>query len=94
VSLTSLPLPDGDSFAASDRLILVDQMEAVSAANVTIGGEATPQLAVHVTIAGKRNNSTVRDDVTFALSPIDALGLVNILLHNLEVITDHQKAAE
>lgn len=82
-------LPDGEIFAASDRMILVDQFESVAAAGFVLGKEGT-ELAIHITFTGKLNRRDERDDVTIALSPLDTLQLVEQLTATLELLRKQQ----
>ncbi len=75
----------GEMFMVSDRLMLVDHMESIGVDGMTIGREGH-ELAVYVTFSGRINKSTEQSDVTIAVSPRDALELVNMLLHTLEAL--------
>lgn len=75
------PLPAGQMFAPGSELLLADKYEASAVAGYALdstgGGE---QLVVHCSFEGRRNRSTERAAVTVALSPLDALLLLDQLL--------------
>jgi hypothetical protein len=84
--LDPTPLPDGELFLASDRLLLVDHIESAAVA----GGSFTRpgyEAAVHVTVAGRINNTDERADLTFAIPPASAVALMDMLAHSLRAIT-------
>jgi hypothetical protein len=82
----------GEMFMVSDRLMLVEQMESIGVDGLTIGREGR-EPAVHVTFSGRINKSVEQSDVTVALSPRDALELVNMLLHTLDAFTGGRNGA-
>jgi hypothetical protein len=90
MTTTNQPLPNDLIFAGGPYPgVFVDAWQITPTTGLVVG---TPgrQPAIIATITGRRNNSGGQpDDVTIALSPQDALQLLNDLLHSLEAISAH-----
>jgi len=84
--LTPNLLPDGQMFMASDRMILAEKIETMATKGFKIG-DARPEYAIHATVTGRLNNSEEPADVTFAVSPQDAMALVDMIMTSVEAIT-------
>lgn len=74
------PLPAGQMFAPGSDLILAEKYEASAVSGYALDGDGGEQLVVHCSFEGRRNRSTERAAVTVALSPLDALLLLDQLL--------------
>lgn len=78
-----IPMPDGEIFIVSDRLMLVHEIETIATAGFLLGREGK-ELAIHLTARGRINHSTEQSDITLAFSPEGTVGLIEALLHSLE----------
>lgn len=80
-----IPMPDGEMFAVSDRTILVDEIETIAAAGITLGRE-DGTLQIHLTAVGRQPRTQAPQDVTLAFSIDGALQLLDAVLHSLEAV--------
>lgn len=96
VTTSPVPMPNGHVFPMSDRIILV-RSTASQLINGFILGVEGQQPAFHLTFEGKLSNQYKNDSVTVAISPDDAMTLINTIetqLAELLAWLEKQKGTE
>lgn len=76
-----------DTFAVSDKVILVREYETVIGWVSALGDTANNDLAYMFTFQGKLNNKDRSGDVTVLMSPEDAFQFATTILDGLELLT-------
>jgi hypothetical protein len=84
-NLNAFGLPDGETFMASDRLILLEQFESAAILGAQLGKPGT-EAQIHMTFIGRLNRSEETDNVTIAISPEDVPGLINTIATSLNAL--------
>lgn len=74
-NLNAFGLPDGETFMASDRIILLEQFESAAVIGAQLGKAGT-EAQIHMTFIGRLNRSDEADNVTIAISPEDVPGFL------------------